>query len=82
MRSNDRLGNHQAETRSIGQPLPRRFDPIEPVKKTRQMFGRDTIAGIFHGQPGALYDVLTPEQRAVLDRGPVAQGPRFGWSGR
>lgn len=29
-----------------------------------------------------LYGVLTPEQRTVLDRGPVAQGPHYGWPGR
>ncbi len=26
-----------------------------------------------------LYDALSPEQRAVLDRGPVAEGPGAGW---
>ena len=25
-----------------------------------------------------LYDALTPEQRVLLDRGPIAQGPRYG----
>ena len=29
-----------------------------------------------------LYQVLTPEQRTLLDRGPVATGPRDGWRGR